>query len=361
MENTKTKENKKTRFCLTITESGTFFNGRKVAPPLTDNKTFEENMRFIRLIARLNCDRAAREKLLNLTRRKTFKRLIANEFAVELSALLKDDDLTSEDLSEFIDKTHIQLKQVKADEKFTKKFYAFKPDKKTILKTLNGRTLGATMHVETLTNPQLIIQATPKLRLTFMMSNKNVLRELLFSDYSVIRHPDELLDVELGGKQLDEEESFKALSSYETIALKRTASSNEKSEFKHALLKTRLKKFTPTKTIKRTSETGVEYTFSCVERNLHIETSIEITLTMQFNNTSSENDFRYALIASALQEEENPWCINNLLGKCEDEVFVEGKIMSLKHVRKDLAECLLKNVQPSINALMQTSKQEERT
>jgi hypothetical protein len=98
MENTKTKENKKTRLCLTITESDTFFNGRKVAPPLTDNKAFEENMRFIHLIARLNCDKAARKKLLNLTRGKTFKRRIANEFAVELSALLKDDDLTPEDL-----------------------------------------------------------------------------------------------------------------------------------------------------------------------------------------------------------------------------------------------------------------------
>jgi hypothetical protein len=186
------------------------------------------------------------------------------------------------------------------------------------------------------------------------MSNENALRKILFSDYSLIRHPNELLDVELGGKQLGEEESFKALSSYEMRALGRTASPIEKNGFEHTLLKTRLKKFTPTKTIWRTSWSGVEYAFSCVERNLRIETSIGITLTMKFNNTSSENDYQYSMIASVLQERENHWCINNLLEKCEDEVLVEGELMSLKHVRKGLAECLLKNVQPSINALMKT-------
>jgi hypothetical protein len=73
---------------------------------------------------------------------------------------------------------------------------------------------------------------------------------------------------------------------------------------------------------------------------------------MQFNGTSSEASYKYSMLASVPLEADNHWHVSNILEICEKEAIVEGKNAVISAVKDELVECLTKNLQPSINALL---------
>jgi hypothetical protein len=340
-----------TSFSLKVTATNVFLNGKKVAQSLVKNSTFNDATKLIHNLAELNRNRVLRRKMLRLTRKKCFKRLLAGEFGNKLSDLLKDKYLTPEQFAAFIDEMTRHLELLRADEKFTNKLYALKPNRPATVKTVTGHTLQVTMHPETITDHWLIVKPTPNLSLTFDFHNTSRIRQLLFSDRGIIAYPDELLDVKLRGKSLNEEDAYNVLNRYEAQKLGREFTIT-KGDFKRTLLKNRLKNFASPRTIKRKSASGTWFTIISDWRKATIKTSVGIALEILFNGISSDIDYKYSMLASVLTEPTESWQIRTMLECCEAEVTVEGMKMRRGQVSEMLVECLCTNVKPSINALL---------